>query len=194
MKTIVIVAGIIAAIWYGTWEGLVEPSLPNHGFGQEDLEQLLLGAICAFVAFYLYVRDAGSTREARVERMERASVFAMVALAVSLTCVFMLPTVTNFEAAADPYFEVAVEFTHLLPWHKQRDEIPMGCAVFALLAPIIVSWFKAAFASVVSVAALRHAADSKAWSSDSTDEMLDAAFWLTGFFHVTVGVVSIATV
>lgn len=122
MKTIVIVAGVIAAIWYGTWEGLVEPSLPKHEFGQPDLEQLLFGAICAFVAFHLYVRDAGSTQEERVERLERASVFAIGNLAMAMSCVFMLPTVTNFEAVAYPYFELAADLTRLLPWRNQHDD------------------------------------------------------------------------
>lgn len=194
MKIIVIVTGVIAAIWYGTWEGLVEPSLPKHVFEQADLEQLLFGAICAFVAFHLYVRDAGSTQEERVERLERASVFAMGNLAVAMSCVFMLPTVTNFEAVAYPYFELAADLTRLLPWRNQHDEIPTGCAVFALSAPILMSWYKAAFASAASVIALRYAADSKVRCSGSTGELMDAAFWMTGFFHLVVGVAGVALV
>jgi hypothetical protein len=50
----------LAALWFGVWEGLIEPSLPGHGFLAADRQEFLIGLICWLIATAL---DANAKKQ-----------------------------------------------------------------------------------------------------------------------------------
>lgn len=145
-------------LWFGVWEGLIEPALPNHAFLMEDLYQLIIGAVFGAIAYRLEIPSAESDRDDIGQKIGEVEEIAFVILSFSISWCFMLPILENFDSRVFPYVGFVLRLTAETSFHHEADGILSAVGttlnIFAFLAPFIVSCIKSFLLMVASVAAL----------------------------------------
>lgn len=100
------------AIWYGIWEGLMEPVLPYHKFTDEDINQLIVGVLSGIGAYYIRVNALDKSIEGGGKSLSQTRQYMFLFISFGLTWFFLFPIMESFDAEITPYTKIAFRLTN----------------------------------------------------------------------------------
>lgn len=174
---------IVAALWFGICEGLIEPGLPGHYFGLWDALELVVGAIAGLAALWLehQALRAGETGSESGEAAWPPRLF--MAAGFGLTWFFAMPLFLDPMGMAEPYLDIVYRFSNGVS-AKDGNKLVEMAAVVAFLMPFAVSTLKASFCAALWGLA-QHQAGASRYAS-FRGNFQEAAPWVF-LLHPVVG-------
>lgn len=147
------------AVWFAVWEGLMEPFLPNHIFGQEDFYQLAFGLICGILAYYLTVSVKHISVEEQAEKINKARGYSTFILSFGLSWFFLYAMMTNYDVFIEPYADFLYEHAqgNSIFFNPENKFTRIGYVVWfigLIVLPFLVSMIKTLIIIVISLYAM----------------------------------------
>lgn len=175
------------AVWYGVWEGLMEPSLPLHSYQTEDALQFGFGLLCGIGSYVFYTRANPDDASQVKARIQTAGLTALVLLTFGLSFFFWFPTLTNYDRIAFPYYEITFDLIGI-PAPNEKGTLREWLVYLTFFVPFVVSIVKSMVLSACSLLVLQGVVHGKTPGLVCTEEIFQGAFWLSGAFHLLIAV------
>lgn len=175
----------IAGTWFGIWDGLIEPALPNHRFLMEDAIQLCIG-LCS--GFYAVCLQFPKTANFNQKKISSARTITLGLVATGFTTFFLLPTIVGYDSLTQEYFEFMIDIIGQ-PKPEEKWTFRVAVLYVMLFAPFVVSLLKASLCSAFAGILMFSRISSNNKETLSTKAFFEDALGISTILHFLLGMI-----